>query len=107
MAAYPSLLTLRESAIEVEGGFDPARATNGSLRVRRLYDNDKASFEVRHLLTPAEKTTLDTFYAAERLADVTYTWPADRSTYTVRFVAAPQYRRVGNHWEATVRLAEV
>lgn len=106
MAAYPSLLTLRDSTEERDAGVVPARATNGALRVRVMYPADKRAFEVRHLLTSAERTTLETFYQAERLNDVTYTWPADGAAYTVRFVAAPQYRRTGDRWEATVRLME-
>ena len=101
MATYPALLTLRDSTEERDGGVIPA------LRVRVMYPADKRAFEVRHLLTSAERSTLETFYGAEKLADVSYTWPADRVTYTVRFVAPPQYRRVGDRWEATVRLLEV
>ena len=107
MATYPALLTLRDSTEERDGGVIPARATNGALRVRVMYPADKRAFEVRHLLTTAERSTLETFYGAEKLADVSYTWPADRVTYTVRFVAPPQYRRVGDRWEATVRLLEL
>lgn len=107
MAAYPRLLTLRESTEERDAGIVPARATNGALKLRMLYPADKRTFEVRHLLTTAERATLEAFYAAEKLADVAYTWPADGATYTVRFVAPPQYRRVGDRHEATVRLMEV
>ena len=106
MAAYPSLLTLRDSTEERDAGIVPARATNGALRLRVMYPADKRSFEVRHLLTSAERDTLEAFYQAEKLANVAYTWPADGVTYTVRFVAPPQYRRTGDRFEATVRLME-
>ncbi len=106
MATYPSLLTLRDSTDERDAGIVPARATNGALRVRVMYPTDKRSFEVRHLLTSAERATLEAFYQSEKLADVSYRWPADGVTYTVRFVAAPQYRRTGDRFEAVVRLME-
>lgn len=108
MAAYPPFFTLADSTLVADDGLQPERATNGALKLRRLWPASKASADLGHLLTVAQKATLDAFYAANKDLDVTYTWPAQAGggTYTMRFVAPPRYRRVGLHYEARVRLLE-
>lgn len=107
MAAYPSYPVTADSTAQAEAGLDAERATNGLLRVRALYPADKTSFDVRHILTQAQRDALAAFYTANKLLDVTFRWPGDGQTYTVRFGAAPQFRRRWLHYEATVRLLEV
>ena len=107
MAAYPTLMTLRSGSIEHDGGLQSGRATNGKLYVRCLYPADKATFNIVHWLTLAEKNALDTFYAANKLLDVEYTDPADSEVYTVRFAAAPQPVDMTPYWEVRVSLREV
>lgn len=104
---YPSFMVLDESEASREAGIQPARATNGGLKVRRLYSADKTDFTVVHALTRAERDTLMTFYAANVGSEFTFPWPGDGATYTVRFAGAPQISRRSNHYRATVRLAEV
>jgi hypothetical protein len=108
MAAYPAFFTLADSVLLPESGIQPERATNGALRLRRLWAADKATAEIGHILTAAQKATLDAFYAANKDLDVTYTWPAAAGggTYTMRFVAPPRYTPRGSYFEARVRLAE-
>lgn len=107
MATYPTLTTLRTSSTERDAGLQPGRATNGALRVRCLYPADKASFNLVHWLSLAEKTALDAFYAAYKLADIIYTDPADGRIYTCRFVAAPLPVDMTPWWEVRVQLREV
>lgn len=107
MAAYPTLGTHESSRITVASGHEPARATNGSLKVRRLYSTEKTSFTLIHQVTEDQKTTLDAFYAANKDLDVTYTWPGTGASYTVRFVDAPQYAWQPWGHRAQVRLEEV
>ncbi len=107
MANYPGFFTLADSTASPQGGAEPARASNGALKVRRLWPDDKHSFEIGHVLTLAQRTTLDAFYAANKNLDVTYTWPGDNVARTVRFAAPPQYRRLTAHLEVRVRLEEV
>lgn len=107
MANYPAFFTIDDSTATPENGMEPERASNGALRLRRLWTADKRSFEIGHVLTPAEKTTLDSFYATNRDLDVTYRWPGDGSSYTVRFVAPPRYTPRGGRFEVRVRLMEV
>lgn len=108
MAAYPAFFTLADSVLVPDAGLEPERATNGALRLRRLWSADKATAELGHLLTASQKATLDAFYAANKDLDVTYTWPAAAGggTYTMRFIAAPRYTPRGQYFEARVRLAE-
>lgn len=106
MATYPRFSTLADSSCTPNGGQEASRATNGTLRLRRYWPTTKREFDVRHVLTDAERATLQTFYEAERDANVSYVSPWDGVTYTVRFVAAPVYQRRGRYHEARVLLAE-
>lgn len=106
MAAYPSLAALDTSRMSAASGHEPVRATNGALKVRRLYAADKASFVLDHMLTIAQKATLDLFYSANKDLDVSYTWPGTGASYTVRFVGAPQYIWQAWGFRAQVRLEE-
>lgn len=105
--AYPTLMILEESEPARDAGLQAARATNGMLKVRRLYSADKTDFVVVHMLTRAERDTLLTFYAANITTEFTFAWPGDGNTYTCRFSAAPQVWRKGLYYRVTVRLAEV
>ncbi len=106
MAAYPAFFTLADSTAVAADGLEPERATNGALKLRRLWTADKMAFEVGHVLTAGEKATLDAFYAANKDLDVTYTWRPTATAYTVRFVAPPRYVPRGVMFEARVRLQE-
>ena len=108
MAAYPTFNVQRSSPGPARSsGHDPVRATNGALKVRRLYSTEKNDFVIDHWLTDAEKATLETFYQVNKDLDVSYTSPEDSATYTVRFAAAPQYIRMPGWIQARVRLMEV
>jgi hypothetical protein len=105
--AYPILMILEESEAARQGGIEPTRATNGLLKVRRLYSTDKTDFIVVHMLTREERDTLMAFYNANLTAQFAFLWPGDGATYTCRFSAAPQVWRKGLYYRVTVRLAEV
>lgn len=109
MAAYPSFLTLAESTATPANGLEPDRATNGRMALRRMWTADKMRFAIGHVLSAAQKTTLDTFYATNKDLDNTYKWPGTGVTYTVRFTQAPVYvpRTNGVYFEARVALEEV
>jgi len=107
MAYYPSLPVYRSSATERASGHMAERATNGALKVRRLYSSEKTDFTLDHWLTSAEKASLESFYQSNRDLDVSLVWAEDGATYTVRFVAAPQYLLMPGRWQARVRLMQV
>lgn len=104
---YPTLMMLEESEAARLSGLEAVRATNGLLRVRKTFSTDKFDFTVVHMLTQAERDTLQLFYLDNALAEFSFRWPADGGTYTCRFAAAPQYSRRGLYYRATVRLSEV
>lgn len=106
MANYPSFLTLSDSASRNVNGMEPERATNGALKLRRMWSADKARFDVGHLLSSAQKSTLDSFYATNKDLDVTYRWPGTGATYTVRFTEPPVYTPRGMYFEARIRMEE-
>ncbi|MEG1971120.1 MAG: hypothetical protein RR101_13500 [Burkholderiaceae bacterium] len=107
MAAYPSLPTVLGSDPVIESGITVRRATNGALKLRADQPVDKASFGLTHRLTPAEWTTLQAFYAANKWLNVDYTYPGSNAAYTVRFAGAPQPRYLGGAVEVRVTLLEV
>lgn len=95
-------------SVSREAGLEPVRASNGMLKVRRLYAADKITVEAAHWLTGAQKATLESFYSTNRLLDVTLTLPSDGAAYTVRFAAAPAYEwQAADRWIGRVRLWEV
>lgn len=107
MSTYPRFFTLNDSSAVAASGVEPLRATNGALKTRRMWPADKTTFEIGHLLTVAERATLDAFYAAEKDADVSYVSPWDGATYTVRFVAPPRYVKRLTRWEVRVSMQQV
>lgn len=107
MAAYPSYHWQRNGTkTDIEAGINPVRASNGTLKVRRLYSADKRAWQITHWLTGAERTALESFYGTNRMLNVDLTPPDTGGTYTVRFAAAPQYEERDGFWVATVRLVE-
>jgi hypothetical protein len=105
--SYPSLPLTRNSTAERAGGFEPVRATNGLLKVRRLYSTEKTIFRLEHILNDTQKNTLETAYTTNRTLNLTFTWPLDGVSYTVRFADAPQYRKQGPIWFANVTIMQV
>jgi hypothetical protein len=107
MAAYPALRVLRPSTAERQGGQEPQRATNGALKMRRLYSAEKTDFVIEHALSEAEKAALEAFYQTNRDLAVDFVWPEDTVSYSVLFAGPPQYLRRVGWWEARVTLMQV
>lgn len=103
----PSLPVMRESSTQRLTGIEPARASNGALRVRRYAPGEKMVFSLVHWLSDAQRTQLETTYTSGRTAALQFLWPEDGATYTVRFADAPQYERKWGYWVAQVTLLEV
>ena len=106
---YPTMQTLRTASSERFSGHEPVRATNGTLKVRRLNTTEKTEFRMEHLVNTAARTTLEAFYQANKDLNVQLIGPEDGATYITRFVSPPQYRRQGGgmYWVASVKLSEV
>ncbi len=107
MATYPSFGVQINSSVKVEEGYEPVRATNGSLKIRRMFASPKRTFDIEHWLDSSEKSTLDTFYSTNKGLNVTLVWAGDGQSYTVRFVDAPQYTWQPWGFVTRVRLMEV
>lgn len=106
--SYPTTLPIMaDSTADREGGFEPVRATNGLLKIRRLYSAEKTTFRLVHWLSDAQKATLETAYSTYKTANLTLVWPGDGASYTVRFGAAPQYEKRPGYHLARVLLLEV
>lgn len=113
MAAFSSISPAlsapqRTSSTVRSGGQNAVRATNGALKMRRMFTTEKLEFTIDYWLTSAQKTALENFYTTNRDASNTIVWAEDGVTYTVLFVAPPQYVLMpGGWWQARVRLMEV
>lgn len=108
MAAYPALPTLPSSVAVRLDGYIPVRASNGTLKVRKMMSSDKMEFSLDHEINSAQKTSLENHYAADKTNSFSYTWPGvGGGTYTVKYVMAPQYQEQPGGWyKAKVSLAE-
>ena len=108
MAAYPTFPMQRDgTAWQREAGIVPTRATNGVLKVRRIYSADKRSFVATHWLSDTDKATLEAHYSAHRAVSFSMAWPHDGASYTVVYAGAPQYELRDGFVVATVPLLEV
>lgn len=98
MANYPSLSQLVGSEATPQSGIRIDRASNGDVRSQILYSADRKDFRVRHRLNSTDKATLDTFYAANKALEITFTWSADSQNYNCIFTDAPKYTPRGAGW---------
>lgn len=106
--AYPDLPTAYGSDPKPIAMIKIDRAEDGSARGRAV-GGDKMIIPLEHpYLSSADKTTLDAYYAANRLLEFDYVSKADGNTYTCMFAKAPRYEvHPGSRWTATVELEEV
>ena len=106
MATYPDLPLSDESKAEIDMGLDPARATNGALRVRARYPSDKHTFTLRHLLNGTQYATHKAWRAANKLASIDLTWAPHAATYTTRMTGYEEKCIHSELWDVTVTLQE-
>lgn len=107
MSDYPRLRIVRASTADRQGGVQAERATNGALKVRRLWPDEKTDFVIDHVITRDERTALEAYYQLNKDLAVNLFWPDDGATYSVCFAGPPQYVRRGDFFEARVRLMQV
>lgn len=106
MAAYPSLAFLEGSAEEYLDGRSVRRATNLAAKARRLAPTDKRRLTLKHMLSDAERTTLETFYGTNKDLAIDVTW--NGATLSCVFGApARQYQWTEIGWDTTVIVEEV
>jgi len=98
---------LDDSTVDPLSGHEATRATNGALRLRRLFTGDKRNWSLSYLLEDADFDSLMAHYAANKDGQFNFYWPGDRQTYTASYVAAPQPSRIGPmHSRVRVQLME-
>lgn len=108
MATYPAFEWVRDqSRTDVDDGIQPMRASNGALKVRRLFPADKRAFVILHWLSDSERATLVSFYATNKALNVDLVPPDTGAAAVVRFGRAPVYELQGGYWTARVLLLEV
>lgn len=109
MAAYPTLTLLNSSTPRRDAGLQPRRASNGRLRMRRLYTTEKMEFDLTHWLTTAERDQLEAHYQANKDGSFAFTWSLDGVTRTCMYGSAPLYTEGPGtfRWLAAVKLMEV
>lgn len=87
--SYPNFGIIDTAKEMVDTDLQIDRATNGAARGRMFYTSPKRTFDFEHMLTTAERATLDAFYSSNMTASFTFTWPLDGVSYTCIFGAAP------------------
>lgn len=108
MATYPNFQYTTGLSVQRSDGRINVRASNGALKSRLLYSQEKRTFDIMHELSRAQRSALDTFYNTNRDLNVTYVPPGETTSYTVRFAAPPQYQAgVGEWCSVRVQLIEV
>lgn len=108
MASYPSFKQSMSSDEQTLDDIEIDRAVNGTPKLRAYYTARKKIFKIRHnYLLASEKTTLDSFYEANRLITFTFTWNADGVVYTCLFAGPIKYSPApAGRWEAEVNMVQ-
>jgi len=107
MADYPKYPILDSSQVSRIDGYEPKRASNGTLKVRKTMATEKREFAIEHLLNKTDYLALETFFSNNKELDVTLYWPGDSGSYTVRFIAAPARTQLTNYlYRVQVKLAQ-
>jgi len=106
MASYPNFPVLRDSTATADDGIQIDRAVNGGKRGRSLWVAPKLTLSLRHILTTAERATLDAFYLTNRALVVAVS--NDLATGNFLLASPPQYKQVApGVFDTTVKLEEV
>jgi hypothetical protein len=106
-AAYPTLITVAGPQRAAADGRISVRATNGKLKTRRMYTDDKSTFDLEHYMTKTERDNYVTFYGNNKDLDIDFTDLSDRVTRVVRFAGPPQEEWLpGGMWRVRVKMEE-
>ena len=92
MPTYPTLPTTYDSDSQIVDGIITVRASNGSLKTRKLVPTDKQTFRLVHRLSSSQKTTLSDFYGTNAEETFDFVDLYTSGTHSVRFSAAPRYQ---------------
>jgi len=109
MATYPSLKQTYESDRQRLDGIATDEGGDGSLWVRQMYPADKYVFTVAHVVNASEKSTLESFYSANKALPFDFVFRDElTTTYTgCVFVKSPQYKLISRgSWRATVQIRQ-
>jgi hypothetical protein len=106
MADFPTLNHTTQSSHQADGGKQVDYDEDGVPRVRSLYAAARHRFDLELIVTTAQRTTLLDHYTSECSDAFAYTWPADSTAYSVRYVAYPQSApiRATGYWRMIVAL---
>lgn len=107
MADYPATLpTLVNATEEWLDDLETDRAVSGTVRVRVMFTAKKRVFKIKHVVTAALKTTLQSFYDTNRATTFNYTWGG--TVYVCVFGSSPVFVQLNSNLaEAQLTLLEV
>lgn len=115
MESYPSYPQLTGSVEEWVDDLVADRSVAGGVKVRAMFTSRKRRFRLKHRMTAAEIYTsyagsapnaLKTFYDANRLLTVTFTWAGDSVAYTCLFGGPPRITFQGPYADVEVELLQ-
>ena len=107
MAQYPEFSISVKSSVEVLDGRQVARATNGALRSRSMWDTEKLKLNLVHVgLSEENWTTLMEHYRDHKISDFQVAYSG--AMYFVQYISPPRRTYLGaGILEVTVELEEV
>jgi len=108
MATFPTFSQHVTTASKLLDDVRIDRAANGTARARVFYAAAKYEFDVvQAALTPAQRATLEAFYAANRLLTVDFVSDFTGATHTCFMEGPPEFMPLGaNLYRARTKLVE-
>lgn len=108
MATFPSMIQMYGSGYSSDEGFRVSRSESGKPKIRSYYTGTVKSFVMQFYITPAEKTTLESFYTTNKKIPFDFVFAGDGITYSCRFIDAIQYKpSAGDRWDVQVKMEVV
>lgn len=106
MAQYPKIRYSKQSSQVMLDGRPTARASNGKLRYRVMWDSTKWKFTLHHpAVTRAELDSIVSHYTSHRYSN--FAMEFNNSTYTVIYTETPKHTPLGaDLYEVTVEFEQ-
>lgn len=108
MADYPSIMQVFGTEVIGKDGTVTDLAVSGKPRLRSYFTQVRNRLKVVHDLDDTDMDTLNTHYSNDRLNAFVFTYAADDTQYTVRYMSPPRAKpALGSRWKVTVNLIVV
>jgi len=94
---------LEGTVIQGKSGKVLLQSANGKMRLRNQYSEERKTGIIKHYLTDAQLSTLQTFYTANENIAFNFTYAADSTVYVCMFSdAIKAVPKTGGYYDVTV-----